>query len=181
LFKFMEWIWKFQTDWAEGEEMISKPISNLYDIHWLKRAVWSTVDWWLVRRHFVVFFRRNWKHSKMAGDDGGLQTGTIPESPHVKSFLSGLPSFKQENFTKFSSDGIGSSISNSRRPALYVCTKECPSEQLITTEKTNILLRYLHTQWDRKSLLKKREGSRPEDEAGPSSAKMPKMTSTSNL
>jgi DET1- and DDB1-associated protein 1 len=28
---------------------------------------------------------------------------------------------------------------------------------VITTEKTNILLRYLHQQWDKKKALKKRE------------------------
>ena len=30
-------------------------------------------------------------------------------------------------------------------------TKDIPSEQVIVTEKTNILLRYLHQQWDKKA------------------------------
>ncbi|KAJ0059013.1 hypothetical protein NL108_002252, partial [Boleophthalmus pectinirostris] len=37
-----------------------------------------------------------------------------------------------------------------RRPSVYLPTREYPSEQIIVTEKTNILLRYLHQQWDKK-------------------------------
>uniref|UniRef100_A0A7N8Y6W2 DET1- and DDB1-associated protein 1 n=1 Tax=Mastacembelus armatus TaxID=205130 RepID=A0A7N8Y6W2_9TELE len=44
-----------------------------------------------------------------------------------------------------------------RRPSVYLPTREYPSEQIIVTEKTNILLRYLHQQWDRKNAAKKRE------------------------
>ena len=43
-------------------------------------------------------------------------------------------------------------------------TKDFPGEQRIVTEKTNILLRYLHQQWDKKAaqqqqLHRKREAS----------------------
>ena len=37
------------------------------------------------------------------------------------------------------------------RSTVYVPTKDIPSEQVIVTEKTNILLRYLHQQWDKKA------------------------------
>merc|ERR1739842_33611 len=40
----------------------------------------------------------------------------------------------------------------------YVPTKDIPSDQVIVTEKTNILLRYLHQQWDKKAGPKKRTG-----------------------
>lgn len=44
---------------------------------------------------------------------------------------------------------------------MYVPTKDHPSDQVITTEKTNILLRYLHQQWDKKqSSSKKRDAGR---------------------
>jgi len=70
-------------------------------------------------------------------------------------FLKGLPVFDETNFTRFQSDG--SCRSNSKKPSVYLPTKDHPSEQIITTEKTNILLRYLHQQWDKKKALKKRE------------------------
>jgi len=37
-----------------------------------------------------------------------------------------------------------------RKPASYVPTKDIPAQQVIVTEKTNILLRYLHQQFDKK-------------------------------
>lgn len=41
----------------------------------------------------------------------------------------------------------------------YVPTKDIPADAVIVTEKTNILLRYLHQQWDKKdkSAARKRE------------------------
>ena len=101
------------------------------------------------------------------------------------AFLSGLPSFKSDNFARFTQGGgsgnVGgggsapdsggggdvSSPSGSKsspsssswrrgRPSVYVCTKDYEAEQVITTEKTNILLRYLHKQWDRKNIHVKR-------------------------
>ena len=82
------------------------------------------------------------------------------------AFLSGLPSFNEDNFARFTmggGDGGGGTNStgykpSSRRgrPSLYVCTKDYDAEQVITTEKTNILLRYLHKQWDRKNIHVKR-------------------------
>lgn len=47
---------------------------------------------------------------------------------------------------------------------MYLPTREYPSEQIIVTEKTNILLRYLHQQWDKKNAAKKREQEPTEGE-----------------
>ena len=116
-----------------------------------------------------------------------LPSDAVESQQLRNAFLSGLPSFKQDNFTRFtlggggagagggSCDGGGSVTStgfkpSSRRgrPSLYVCTKDYHAEQVITTEKTNILLRYLHKQWDRKSIHVKRgaEGSNGLDDDG---------------
>ena len=83
---------------------------------------------------------------------------TIAESPHLCAFLTGLPSFKPENFTRHSPDGVtcpaAANAPAPRRPSLYICIKDYPEEQVITTEKSNILLRSLHTQWNQKTRLK---------------------------
>ena len=42
-------------------------------------------------------------------------------------------------------------VTSRSRSTVYVPTKDIPSEQVIVTEKTNILLRYLHQQWDKKA------------------------------
>lgn len=73
----------------------------------------------------------------------------------VAEFLKGLPSHDENNFANFHTD------SNNRtcvkRPSVYLPTKDYPSEQVIVTEKTTILLRYLHQQWDKKNAGRKRE------------------------
>jgi len=66
----------------------------------------------------------------------------------VVNFLNGLPSKHPENFQKWAMDGPKSNIT--RKPASYVPTKDIPAQQVIVTEKTNILLRYLHAQFDKK-------------------------------
>jgi DET1- and DDB1-associated protein 1 len=61
------------------------------------------------------------------------------------------PSYNEDNFTKYQADS--SCKANSKRPSVYLQTRDSPdhpAEQTITTEKTNILLRYLHQQWDKK-------------------------------
>ncbi|EEB18215.1 conserved hypothetical protein [Pediculus humanus corporis] len=75
-------------------------------------------------------------------------------------FLKGLPSYNENNFTRYHNDN-GSKIST-KRPSIYLPTKNFPSEQVIVTEKTNILLRYLHQQWEKKQALKKRDLSNVE-------------------
>ncbi|XP_067824740.1 DET1- and DDB1-associated protein 1 [Heptranchias perlo] len=64
-----------------------------------------------------------------------------------------------------------------RRPSVYLPTREYPSEQIIVTEKTNILLRYLHQQWDKKNAAKKRDQEQVDIE-GESSAPPRKIART---
>lgn len=73
-------------------------------------------------------------------------------------FLKGLPSYNESNFTRFQADS--SCKTTVRRPSVYLPTNDHPSDQVITTEKTNILLRYLHQQWDKKCNSKKRDATR---------------------
>ncbi|KAH9524494.1 DET1- and DDB1-associated protein 1 [Bulinus truncatus] len=96
-------------------------------------------------------------------------------------FLKGLPSYNESNFTRFHSD----SSHRYNKPTVYISTKDHPSEQVITTEKTNILLRYLHQQWDKKHVSqtgsKKRDSQRAnlsELSEGSSSSKVARVNST---
>uniref|UniRef100_A0A8C5LPH7 DET1- and DDB1-associated protein 1 n=1 Tax=Leptobrachium leishanense TaxID=445787 RepID=A0A8C5LPH7_9ANUR len=63
-------------------------------------------------------------------------------------FLKGLPVYNESNFSRFHADSVCKA--SNRRPSVYLPTREYPSDQIIVTEKTNILLRYLHQQWDKK-------------------------------
>ncbi|KAK2164862.1 hypothetical protein LSH36_58g18068 [Paralvinella palmiformis] len=91
--------------------------------------------------------------------------------------MKGLPSYNENNFTRFHAD----SSCKSKRPSVYICTKDYPAEQVITTDKTNILLRYLHQQWDKKNTSKKRDSNRAslDGETSPST-KMPRLSSTNS-
>ncbi|XP_040567477.2 DET1- and DDB1-associated protein 1 [Lepeophtheirus salmonis] len=84
----------------------------------------------------------------------------MPSTP-VSDFLKNLPSRNRDNFTRISSDSgpVGGGHQSVRRSTVYVPTKDFPSEQIIITEKTNILLRFLHQQWDKKAGQKRREAS----------------------
>ena len=77
---------------------------------------------------------------------------TFGNKMSLSDFLKDLPTYNRENFTKISSESATASRqANSRtRPAMYVPTKDHPEEQEIVTERTNILLRYLHQQLDKK-------------------------------
>ncbi|KAJ8935429.1 hypothetical protein NQ314_012849 [Rhamnusium bicolor] len=66
----------------------------------------------------------------------------------VAQFLEGLPSYNENNFTKFHVDT--NSRSPLKRPSVYIPTKDYPSEQIIVTEKTSILLKYMQQHWDKK-------------------------------
>uniref|UniRef100_A0A8C6SZ22 DET1- and DDB1-associated protein 1 n=1 Tax=Neogobius melanostomus TaxID=47308 RepID=A0A8C6SZ22_9GOBI len=77
-------------------------------------------------------------------------------------FLKGLPVYNKNNFSRFHADSVCKA--SNRRPSVYLPTREYPSEQIIVTEKTNILLRYLHQQWDKKNAAKKREQDPAEGE-----------------
>ncbi|XP_017888136.1 DET1- and DDB1-associated protein 1 isoform X3 [Ceratina calcarata] len=65
----------------------------------------------------------------------------------IAEFLSGLPSYNPSNFTKCSEDS-GNRICI-KKPSVYLPTRDYASEQIIVTEKTTILLRYLHQHWDK--------------------------------
>merc|ERR1711971_1049325 len=67
-----------------------------------------------------------------------------------------LPTWDRDNFTKINHDS--SHRNSTGKKTAYVPTKDIPSDQVIVTEKTNILLRYLHQQWDKKAGAKKRTG-----------------------
>ena len=68
-------------------------------------------------------------------------------------FLKDLPTYNGENFSKIHDKDTPDQISKSR-PSMYVPTKDYPSEEKeIVTERTNILLRYLHQQLDKKMAL----------------------------
>ncbi|XP_061261070.1 DET1- and DDB1-associated protein 1-like [Bos javanicus] len=79
------------------------------------------------------------------------------------------------NFSRFHADSVCKA--SNRRPSVYLPTREYPSEQIIVTEKTNILLRYLHQQWDKKNAAKKRDQEQVELE-GESSAPPRKVART---
>lgn len=97
----------------------------------------------------------------------------------VAEFLNGLPSHNESNFTRFHSDN--GSRTSVKRPSVYLPTKEYPSEQIIVTEKTNILLRYLHQQWDIKTMQKKRDGVDAGDDFSCPSRKRPRVDGSSTL
>jgi len=63
--------------------------------------------------------------------------------------LQKLPSFNRENFSRWDRDSTLSK--SSKQPSKYLPTKEPQVTcQVITTERTNILLRYLHQQCERR-------------------------------
>ncbi|XP_020615177.1 DET1- and DDB1-associated protein 1-like [Orbicella faveolata] len=64
--------------------------------------------------------------------------------------LKELPSFNRHNFSKYATDSA--TKPTNRRPVVYLPTKEDgTTEQVIVTDKANILLRYLHQQWEVKN------------------------------
>ncbi|XP_011503419.1 PREDICTED: DET1- and DDB1-associated protein 1 [Ceratosolen solmsi marchali] len=84
----------------------------------------------------------------------------------VAEFLNGLPSIDENNFANFHTDNGNRTCV--KRPSVYLPTKDYPSEQVIVTEKTTIVLRYLHQRWDKKTTERKREllsvnGDSPEE------------------
>ncbi|PVD19412.1 hypothetical protein C0Q70_19901 [Pomacea canaliculata] len=93
-------------------------------------------------------------------------------------FLKGLPSYNERNFTRFHADS--SCRTSLQKPTVYISTRDYPSDQVITTERTNILLRYLHQQWDKKNCGKKRDSTHASlDTADVTSpTKVPRLGST---
>mmetsp|Transcript_10643 Transcript_10643/g.14578 ORF Transcript_10643/g.14578 Transcript_10643/m.14578 type:complete len:88 (-) Transcript_10643:57-320(-) len=75
------------------------------------------------------------------------------------SFLQNLPTeSKGQNFSKLSKSFKITKKRNQSKPIVYTCTHETtpPSAQVITTENTNILLRYLYQQVEIKNAKRKR-------------------------
>ena len=56
----------------------------------------------------------------------------------MADFLKGLPVYNKSNFSSFHANCLCKA--SNRRPPVYLPTQEYPSEQIILTEKTNILL-----------------------------------------
>ncbi|XP_044745746.1 DET1- and DDB1-associated protein 1 isoform X1 [Coccinella septempunctata] len=73
----------------------------------------------------------------------------------VAEFLKGLPSYDESNFTKFHIDN--NNRSSLKRPSVYIPTKDYPAAQIIVTEKTTILLKYMQQHWDKKQASQKRD------------------------
>ncbi|XP_072617247.1 DET1- and DDB1-associated protein 1-like [Vulpes vulpes] len=99
----------------------------------------------------------------------------------MADFLKGLPVYNKSNFSRFHADSVCKA--SNQRPSVYLPTREYPSEQIIVTEKTNILLYYLHKQWDKKNATKKRDQGIPGDQEqvdleGESSAPLRKVAWT---
>jgi len=77
-----------------------------------------------------------------------------------KVALANLPSYNSKNFANFQPNCTSR---QAKRPSVYLPLKDYPTAQTITSEKTNILLRYLHYQTGHKKTAKKRDPS-PSDE-----------------
>ncbi|XP_050519813.1 DET1- and DDB1-associated protein 1 [Daktulosphaira vitifoliae] len=88
----------------------------------------------------------------------------------IAEFLDGMPSFDAKNFSRFHSDN-----GRSKRAPVYISTKDTPSDQIIVTDKSNLLLRYLHNQWDKKHGGKKRDLTEAIEETPGSSRKRPRV------
>lgn len=102
--------------------------------------------------------------------------GKVQRKMSLTDFLKELPSHNSKNFSLYNTEsGIRTS---SKRPSVYISTTDVPADQIIVTEKKNILLRYLHQQWDKKNVPKKRE--LPNDTAEANARKKQKLDSLAN-
>ena len=95
----------------------------------------------------------------------------------LSDFLKDLPTYNSENFTRIHNNdtsnrggqpGQHGSMTSRNRPAMYVPTKDYPYEQEIVTERTNILLRYLHQQLDKKIAISAAQKKREAENTGQS-------------
>eukprot|EP00088_Acartia_fossae_P052378 TRINITY_DN59149_c0_g1_i1.p1 TRINITY_DN59149_c0_g1~~TRINITY_DN59149_c0_g1_i1.p1 ORF type:complete len:148 (+),score=28.93 TRINITY_DN59149_c0_g1_i1:39-482(+) len=76
----------------------------------------------------------------------------------MNAFLKDLPSRNKDNFSRINPDGHHRS--GNGKKSTYITTKDIPSDQVIVTERSNILLRFLHQEWDKKTnATKKRPGA----------------------
>ena len=88
----------------------------------------------------------------------------------LDSNIANYRSFIYGTFEKYLNDF---QITSRSRSTVYVPTKDIPSEQVIVTEKTNILLRYLHQQWDKKAAQAANAQRKREAEGNPHVCKKP--------
>ncbi|XP_044630037.1 DET1- and DDB1-associated protein 1 isoform X1 [Equus asinus] len=129
--------------------------------------------WWR-RRRLRRWLRQRRRKQKMVATR--TETGSLVcDHAQRADFLKGLPVYNKSNFSRFHADSVCKA--SNRRPSVYLPTREYPSEQIIVTEKTNILLRYLHQQWDKKNAAKKRDQEQVDLE-GESSAPPRKVART---
>jgi len=89
---------------------------------------------------------------------------TEKKPSNAADFLKNLPSYKKENFSRFVADSSSRNTNQSSKADTSVVCGDDSSSQVIVTEKTSILLRYLHEQWDRKHNTRKRALRRESDD-----------------
>lgn len=90
-----------------------------------------------------------------------------------RKILEDLPSKNPSNFSNFKSD------SHKKKMPTYLCTEEHPVEQVIVSDRSNILLRYLYQQLDKK--LNGEKSEKRKNEAGNTrDSEEPESTSRSN-
>ncbi|NXB75094.1 DDA1 protein, partial [Donacobius atricapilla] len=65
-------------------------------------------------------------------------------------FLKGLPVYNKSNFSRFHADSVCKASVSAPRNSRNSRNSQILTFPVIVTEKTNILLRYLHQQWDKK-------------------------------
>jgi len=82
-----------------------------------------------------------------------------PKEELVMRFLEGLPSHDPNNFQKFANKEPKESVT--KKPKTYISTKDTDSSQLIVTDKTNILLRYLRHKAERENYENKEKDNNP--------------------
>uniref|UniRef100_A0A6M2DIX7 DET1- and DDB1-associated protein 1 n=1 Tax=Xenopsylla cheopis TaxID=163159 RepID=A0A6M2DIX7_XENCH len=77
----------------------------------------------------------------------------------VSDLLKDLPSFNVNNFTLYNIEATNKTTI--KKPSVYIATTETAPSKQIVSDKTNILLRYLHLQWKKKNINRKRELAEP--------------------
>nr|ALS05221.1 DET1- and DDB1-associated protein 1-like protein [Tortanus dextrilobatus] len=88
----------------------------------------------------------------------------------ASSLLKDLPSRNKDNFTKINL--ANHQRSSNTKKSTYISTKDVPPEQIIVTESTNILLRFLHQQWDKKTNKKRTGEAETQDETAAKKARL---------
>ncbi|XP_026477027.1 DET1- and DDB1-associated protein 1-like [Ctenocephalides felis] len=77
----------------------------------------------------------------------------------VSDLLKDLPSFNANNFALYNTETANKTTI--KKPSVYIATTETTPSKEIVSDRTNILLRYLHLQWQKKNMSRKREFAEP--------------------